>query len=87
MKKIQRNQEDEFKTIYLSDGLADSAHFKLGVPHPKGVPQQTIVYFQSGTIELWMHENSIFLVPVKYTLVCCVPTLAVLGCTTHYLVS
>ena len=31
------------------------------------------------TIKLWMHENGVFLVPVKYTLVCCAPPLTVHG--------
>ena len=30
-----------------------------------------------------MRENGIFLVPVKYTLVCLASTLAVFGCMTH----
>ena len=34
-------------------------------------------------IKLRMHENGVFLVPVKYTLVCRAPTLAVLGCMIH----
>ena len=45
---------------------------KFGIrgAYSKGVSGAKLVNFHSGTIELRMHENSIFLVPVKYTVVC-----------------
>ena len=46
-----------------------------------------IVIFHPAIIKLQMRENGVFLVPVKYTLVCHVPTLAVLGSMTCYYVS
>ena len=54
------------------------------VPHPEGVSTAKLVNFHPAIIKLRMRENGIFLVPVKYTLVCRVPALAVLGHTTHY---
>ena len=58
------------------------------VPNPEEVSAAKLDNFYSGTVELWMRENSVFLlVPVKYTLACRVSTLAVLGHTTHYCVS
>ena len=52
-----------------------------------GVFAAKLFNFCSDTIELRMRENSIFLVPVKYTLVCHASALAVLGCTTYCRVS
>ena len=46
-----------------------------------------MVQFHSGTTELRMCKNSVFLVPVKYTLVCCALALIVLCRMTHYHVS
>ena len=46
-----------------------------------------MVSFSPAIIKLRMRENGVFLVPVKYTLVCRAPALAVLGRTTHYHVS
>ena len=57
------------------------------MPYPEGFFTAKIVKFRPAIIELWVHENGIFLVPVKYTLVCHAPALAVLGRTTHYRVS
>ena len=54
------------------------------VPYPKGVFTAKMVNFRPAIIKLRMRENDIFLVPVKYTLVCRAPTLAVFGRTTHY---
>ena len=53
------------------------------MPYPERVSTAKLVNFSLGTIELRMCENSVFLVPVKYTLVCYVSTLAVLGHMTH----
>ena len=61
--------------------------FEMEGAPPEGVSTAKMVNFHPAIIKLWMRENGIFLVPVKYTLVCRVPTLAVLGCTTHYRVS
>ena len=58
--------------------------FEMAGALPQGVSTAKMVNFWSGTIELRICENSIFLVPVKHTLVCRVPALAVLGRTTHY---
>ena len=52
------------------------------VPHCEGVSTAKVVSFHPGTIEQWMNENNIFMVPVKYTLVCHAPALAVLDHTT-----
>ena len=49
------------------------------MPHSEGVVTAKLVNFCPGTMELWIHENSIFLVPVKYTFVRRAPALAVLG--------
>ena len=77
-----------FDGTYLSDGWADSVQiWNRKCPTPREFPQQKMVNFCPAIIELWMHENGIFLVPVKYTLVCHMPTLAILGRTTHYCVS
>ena len=57
------------------------------VPYPEGISTEKMVNFRSAIIELWMCENGIFLVPVKYTLVCHTLALAVLGCKAHYHVS
>ena len=57
------------------------------VSYPEGVSTANMVNFYPAIIELWMHENGVFLVPVKCTLVCHAPTLAVLGRMTHYRVS
>ena len=57
------------------------------VPHPEGVSTAKMVNFWSGTIKLQMCENKIFLVSVKYILVCRVHALDVHGCTTQYRVS
>ena len=57
------------------------------VPYPERVSTAKLVNFHPAIIELQMRENDVFLVPVKYTLVCRAPALAVLGRTTHYRVS
>ena len=57
------------------------------VPYPEGISTVRMVNFHSTIIELRMCENGIFLVPVKYTLVCCMSALAVLDSMTHYGVS
>ena len=57
------------------------------VSDPEGFSTAKIVKFRVAIIEVWMRENGIVLVPVKDTLACRVPALAVLGCTTHYCVS
>ena len=49
--------------------------FRMEVPYPEGVSTTKIVNFHLAIIELWMRENGIFLVPVKYTLVCRAPYL------------
>ena len=46
-----------------------------------------LVNFRSDTIELQMRENDIFLVSVKYILVCRASALTVLSHMTHYHVS
>ena len=61
--------------------------FEWEVPHPEGVSTANMVNFHPAIIKLRMRENGIFLVPVKYTLVCHVPALAALGRTIHYCVS
>ena len=61
--------------------------FETGGAPPRGSFHSKSGNFQFGTIELWIHENGIFLVTVKYTLVCRVPALAVVGRMTHYCVS
>ena len=57
--------------------------FEMGGAPPRGSSTEKMVNFHPAIIKLRMHENGVFLVPVKYTLVCRAPTLAVLGCTTH----
>ena len=42
-----------------------------------------MVNFCPATIELWMREDGIYLVPLKYTLVCRTPTPSLLGHTQH----
>ena len=64
-----------------------TSNLEWKVPYPDGISTAKMVNFHPAIIELRMHENSIFLVPVKYTLVCCIPVLAVLGRMTHYHVS
>ena len=59
---------------------------KFKMPHPEGVSTANMVSFRPAIIKLWMRENVIFLVPVKYTLVCHTPTLSVLGYTTCVLI-
>ena len=56
------------------------------MPYPEGVSTAKMVNFRQAIIKLWMRENGVFLVSVKYTLVCHAPALAVLGRTTHYIV-
>ena len=64
-----------------------TSNLEWEVPYPEGISAAKMVNFCSAIIELRMRENGIFLVPVKYTLVCRTPALAVLGRTTHYGVS
>ena len=87
-KEKYEETETNFEGAYLSDGLADSAQkLKWEVPHSEGVSTAKMVNFCPAIMKLRMCEKGIFLVPVKYTLVCRAPTLAVLGRTTHYRVS
>ena len=64
-----------------------ASNLKYEVPYPEEVSTAKMVNFHPAIIELWMHENGVFLVPVKYTLVRRAPELAVLGRTTHHRVS
>ena len=64
-----------------------TSNLEWEMPHPSGVSTAKMVNFRPAIIELWMRENSIFLVLVKYALVCRAPALAVLDRTTHYHVS
>ena len=43
------------------------------MPHSEEICAEKFVCFCSGSIELQMHENSIFFTPVKYTLFCHAP--------------
>ena len=52
------------------------------VSHCEEVSTAKVVSFNPGIIEQWMNENDIFMVPVKYTLVCHALALAVLDCAT-----
>ena len=68
----------KFEGAYLSDGWADSAQICNGnCPTPRVFSHQKMVNFGSGTMELQMRENGVFLVAVKYKLVCPART----GCT------
>ena len=80
MKKIRRTLKAR---ISVMDGRI---HFKFGM---RGALDSTakMVNFRPAIIELRMRENGIFLVPVKCTLACRVPALAVLSCMTHHCVS
>ena len=51
--------------------------FGIGGALSRGVFRSKMVNFHLGTIELRMYENSVFLVPEKYTLVCHTSALAV----------
>ena len=53
--------------------------FETEVLHPEGVSTAKMVNFQSGTIELRMRENGVFLVTVHYILLCHAPALAALA--------
>ena len=55
--------------------------FRMGGALSRGI------FHSKNGIELQMCENSVFLVPVKYTLVCHMPALAVLGRKALYRVS
>ena len=58
--------EMNFEGTYLSDGLVDSAQLGNGkCPHPEGVSTAKMVSFCPAIIKLRIHENSVFLVPVK----------------------
>ena len=56
--------------------------FGMGGALPDGVSTAKMVNFHLAITELRMHENGVFLVSVKYTLVCHTPALAILGHTT-----
>jgi len=66
MKKIRRT---------LKAGMAWWIQLKFGIggAPPRGNCTENFVCFCSGSFELQMHENSVFLAPVKYTLVCRTP--------------
>ena len=55
------------------------------MPYSERVSTAEMVSFRSGIIDLQMRESENDLVPIKYTLVCCMPALAVFGHTMHYL--
>ena len=61
-------------------------NLEWNVPYPRKFPHK-LIKLCSSIIELQMHENGVFSVPVKCTLVGRVPALAVLGRTTQYRVS
>ena len=50
--------------MYLHAGWVDLTEIWNGMSYPKGHSTEKLVQFHSGIIELQMHENSIFLVPV-----------------------
>jgi len=61
-KKNKKYEEPNFEGVYLHDSWADSTEIWNGMcPTP---PQQKMVQFHSGIIELQMREYSVFLVPV-----------------------
>ena len=64
-----------------------TSNLEWTVLYPEGVFTARMVNLCPPIIELWMCENDIFLVPVKYTFVCRIPALAVLGHMTHNCVS
>ena len=75
MKKIRRTLKARISVI---DGWI---HLKFGM-----VPRGMLIFIQP--LPSYGHViKGFFLVPVKYTFVCCAPTLAVLGSTAHYRVS
>ena len=79
-----------FEGTYLKDGWIDLGCGRC--PIPLNVSHETVDcftgYFCLATTEVHMFENRVFLVPVKYTLVCCTPRcIAFLGHITHYHVS
>ena len=41
--------------------------FEMGSAPSEGFSTVKMVIFRSGTIDLWLSENSIFLVPIKHT--------------------
>ena len=74
-----------FEGAYLSDGWVDSPQVcNRRCSTLSGVSAVKMVQFRPVIFELRMHENGIFLVPVKYILVFHAPVLAVLSCMTHY---
>ena len=64
-----------------------TSNMEWEAPYPTEVSTAKMINFRPAIIKLRMCEKGVFLVPVKYTLVCRVPALAVLGRTAHYCVS
>ena len=97
MKQKEEKEADEENMKKIRQTLKAHISVMAGLIQPKfGIrgnlpPNKTsaakLVNFRSGTTELQMHENSLFLVPVKYTLVCRTSALAILDHMTHYRVS
>ena len=71
---MKKNIKLNFEGVWL-DG--SSLNLKQDVPQSEGVFTAKMVNFQSGTIKLRVCVNNVFLVLVKYTLVCRVSVLAV----------
>ena len=68
-KKKYKENKTNFEGAYLGNGLVDSAQiWNWRCPTPRKLTEN-FVYFCSGSVELHMREDSIFLTPVKYTLV------------------
>ena len=71
--KVEENKTN-FEGTYLGNGLEDSVQiFNWRCPTPQGICIKKLECFGSVSVELQMHDNSVFLTPVKYTLVCHVP--------------
>ena len=69
MKKIRRTLK-----VHIS-GTAGRIHLKFGIGGAplRGNSHRKFVCFCSGSVELQMRENGVFVTTVKYTLVCRVP--------------
>ena len=90
-KKIKKKNTKKIRqTLKVRISVMDGRihlKFRMGGTLPRGVSTAKMVNLCPTIIEIRMRENGVFLVPVKYTLVCRAPALAVLGHTTHYGVS